>query len=161
MEKITRWLDKLDYILAYLAAATLFFLMLIVVVDVSARFLFNAPIKGVLEFTGEYLMVIIVYFSVSYAEMKQQHINIDVLQNKFPPLLKKISLTLTNILGVIMFLVIGYNNYLQGLKYINQDIRSVGLLDYPLAPALFIIVTGTVVLSSRLLLNSIKILFEK
>lgn len=158
---ITRWINKLDQLLIYISATTLFFMMLLIFSDVFVRSFFNSSITGVMEITGEYLMVIIVYFSVSYAEKYKYHVNIDFFQEKFSFVINKITMLLTNSLAVILFIFIGYNNYLQALKYIKQDIRSVGLLDYSLAPALIIIVIGTVVLSIRLIIDSIKILREK
>lgn len=158
MSTINRWVDQLEKLLVYIAAVTLFLLMILVFVEiVFLRLMLNSSIPGLMEFIGEYLMVIMVYFTVSYAQKNKFHINIDFFQEKFSPKVKKVTMILSNLLSIVLFLFVAYHNFLKSLQFVEQDIRSVGLLNYPLAPALVIIVIGTIVLSIRLFIQSIQL----
>jgi TRAP-type C4-dicarboxylate transport system permease small subunit len=65
--------------LAWFAAALLFAMMALTVVDVVGRYLFNAPVSGSAEAT-ELMLAIIVFAGLPLAAATHEHIRIDVLE---------------------------------------------------------------------------------
>lgn len=161
MNVLNKWLDKIDNLLAYLSSAVLFLMMLWIFVDVSMRYVFNRTITGTLELTGEYFMVIIVYGAISFTLKEHGHVSVDFIKNKLSTFKQKILELISNLLAMSVFIILGLNNFQKGLEYFVNDIRSVGLLDYPLAPALMIISLGIFLLTFRLLFNIINIFRDK
>jgi len=60
----------------------LFVMMMITVLDVTGRFLFNLPVTGSIEITG-YLLLLTVFLGIPYASARGQHIRIDFISAKF------------------------------------------------------------------------------
>lgn len=161
MKKLTDIFETIDKITSGIAALTLFIMMLWIFVDVMLRTFLNNPIQGTIELTGEYLMVLLVYLSLSYTHKNDGHVKVTFLEEKFPRQIKNITKFVTNLLAACLFLFIGILNFQEGLNYLDQNIHSVGVLGYPLAPALFIISFGLIMITLRLLIECITILFSR
>ena len=161
MKLLNKWFDKIDRFFLFIAAGTIFLMMVWIFIDVILRYFFNRPIAGTMEITGEYLLVIIVYLSISFTQKQNGHVNVDLLLNKLSKGTKRIVGLITNLAALFLFIILGINNFQEGLKNFAKDIRSPGVLDYPLAPALMIISLGILLLSIRLLFDSINILRNK
>lgn len=161
MTYLTKLLTKLDKFITNISAITIFIMMLWIVADVVLRSFFHAPISGTIEITGEYLLVIIVYLAISYTYKEGGHVSVELLQEKFPPTLRKVVRLVTNLLAIIVFILLGIANYNKGMEYFATNIRTTSLLDYPLAPALMIITLGVFSLVINLIFESIAIVRGK
>src|SRR5690625_2971295 len=74
------WLTQL----ARVAVALIVFLMMMVtVIDVTGRYLFNAPLFGALEIT-EILMGLLVFLGMPLATAGREHISISLLSDALP-----------------------------------------------------------------------------
>lgn len=71
VERLTRWLH-------YLSGALLVGLMVLTVLNILGRWLFNTPVAGTVELT-EIGMVAIVFMGLAYAEVRGDHIRVDLL----------------------------------------------------------------------------------
>lgn len=71
------------------SAAVVFIMMMITVVDVIGRYVFNAPLFGALELT-ELLMGLLVYMGLPLATYRREHITISLLTDALPPWLADI-----------------------------------------------------------------------
>ena len=159
MKKITGLFEGVDKVLSAISAITLFIMMMWIFVDVTLRSLFNSPIQGTIEITGEYLMVILVYLMISNTQKVQGHVTVDLIQQKMSGRVKSIAKFITNLVSAVFFATISIFNFQEGLEYLDQNITSIGILEYPLAPALFIISLGLAMITLRLLIECISILF--
>ena len=70
-ERLTRWLH-------YLSGALLIGLMVLTVVNILGRWLFATPLPGTVELT-EIGMVAIVFTGLAYAQVREDHIRVDLL----------------------------------------------------------------------------------
>lgn len=161
MKRIPVIFDVIDKILSAISAVTLFIMMLWIFCDVILRFFFNSPIQGTIELTGEYLMVLLVYLALSDTYKHDEHVKVTFLENKFPENVKKVLKFVTSLFAAAFFFLIGILNFQEGVEYYEQNIMSSGVLNYPLAPALFIIAIGLFMIALRLVLECIGILFPK
>lgn len=161
MTFLNKGLDKIDKALNSLAAITLLIMMLLIVTDVLARAFFNSPIEGVLEITGEYLLLSIVFFSISYTYKVGGHVRVEIIFDMFSDTIKKIVKLLTDLLIIGILALLAYTNILRGFDYHAKGVTTNSLLEYPLAPAYFIIFIGIILLILRLILEVIQIAMGK
>lgn len=148
-----RLLNKLDQLFVYIASFALFIMMLLIFTNVITRYFFNKPIAGVIEFTGEYLMVFVVFLAMSFTQKEGGHVKVTILERMLPDKGKLILDLLVKILSASIFLVLTYTSFLLFTRHLNQDIRSISSVAYPLAPAVFVISLGSFVMSLRLILS--------
>ena len=79
-EQASRWSSSADWI----AAAGLFAMMMVTVVDVAGRYLFRAPLVASFELT-EYLMGLLVFLALPIASLRGEHIRIGLLDKFLAP----------------------------------------------------------------------------
>ncbi|WP_165820844.1 TRAP transporter small permease [Pueribacillus theae] len=161
MAHITSLFNRIEKILLATSAFTLLVMMLWIFTDVILRFFLNRPIPGTIELTGEYLMVLLVYLSLSYTYKVDGHVKVTMFEEKFSINIKKITTFITNLLAAFFFIYISILNFLNGLEHFQMGIKSSGVLNYPLAPAFMIISLGLLTISLRLLIECIAILIQQ
>src|SRR5690625_1313691 len=160
MHTVKTLLNKLDDILSSVSAITLFIMMMWVSLDVLFRTLFNQPIPGTIEITGEYMMVIIVYLSLSYVQKNKSHVSVDIFIDKMGKVLGVYVSALCNLIGSFILSFICYFNYLGAIDFMNRNVQSTSTLKYPLAPALWIISIGTFLIAFRLLVELVVMIWN-
>lgn len=108
VSKISRWMNAI-------AAIALGFMILLTVADVILRY-FKKPIIGTYEMVA-LSGAIIIGFSLPFTSMLKGHVNVDVLTQKLPPKGRKIIGSVTKCLGIILFLIIGWNLFILGMDF--------------------------------------------
>ena len=93
LNKIKRVFDK---ILEILGTACLGVMTVLVVYQVITRYVFNHP-SGFSEVTAQYLFVWMIMFGSAYVYGSKEHLTIDILKDKFSPLVYMIVEIFTNI----------------------------------------------------------------
>lgn len=157
MRRLNRWLDKIDYVLVRLAAATLFLMMMIIFLDATFR-TFHNPLPGVMEISEEYLMPMMVYLGISFTLKEKGHITVDFLVEKLGKKGKNILVVFNNLVGLVFVIALGVTNFQEGLKHIANGTTSRGLLHYPIAPAIMIVSLGILIFSIRLIIETLNII---
>ena len=79
--RLRRVIDAIDSVLMAIGCLMLFALMLIVVADVSLRYLFNAPLQWSYEVISSYLMPGLFFMAVSHTLKANAHVAVDILHN--------------------------------------------------------------------------------
>jgi TRAP-type C4-dicarboxylate transport system permease small subunit len=106
--KISRWMNAI-------AAVALGFMILLTVADVILRY-FKRPIIGTYEMVA-LSGAVIIGFSLPFTSMMKGHVNVDFLTLKLSPKGRRISNSITKCLGIILFLIIGWNLILLGMDF--------------------------------------------
>ena len=123
LEATTRVIHKIDRplvkILKTIAMGILAFMMFLTAGDVFLRYIFNRPITGAYEII-EYLMAILVSFSVTYCAYEKAHITVDIF---IEPLSKRIRILINLIAACISFIFFLFITW-QTFKYILDEIQS-------------------------------------
>lgn len=76
-----RWMRIADRLAAYLACVMLFALMMLVVADVSLRYIFNAPLSWSYDTISLFLLPGVFFLSMSYTLSTHGHVSVDILHN--------------------------------------------------------------------------------
>lgn len=124
-----------------LAAVTIFGVMLLVVVDLSGRYLFSKPLPGTTELV-EAMLVFVVFLAIGYVEAKDTNIRVDILATR----LRRRGRSLVNLLACLVSL------FFFGLVLRDTLGRAVdswevnefmsGMLPWPVWPSRFMVPIG-------------------
>ena len=141
-----------------IAAFALAFMILLTVADVILRY-FRKPIIGTYEMVA-LSGAVIIGFSLPFTSMMKGHVNVDFLTLKLSPKARKISSSITKCLGIILFLIIGWN-----LVILGMDFHKVGEVTptrhLPIYPVLYGVGVCCFLESLTLLCDIVKILGGK
>lgn len=119
-----------------LAGIILFVIMMVTIVDVAGRDLFNAPLPGAFEMT-QLLMAALIYAGLPSVSRQESHITIDLLDSVTPSVLVRTRQILVNLLGGGCMAVIAWR-----LWVLAEKIRDYGdvteYLRVPRAPIIYL-----------------------
>jgi TRAP-type C4-dicarboxylate transport system permease small subunit len=144
MKEKTSYLGIIISKSAEIGSAALFLLLLIVVLQVVSRYLFNAPINGTVELI-EFFMIFVVFLGFGKCELNNDNIKVDILINHLPECFQK-TLEIFNIF--VFFAIIAmiiFQNILQIKISYASNIVS-GVLHIPHYPFYVVIVAGYILL---------------
>ena len=126
-------LQKTSKGLAVIAGIALTFMMLLTVADVTMR-AFGMPFMGTYEVVSLTLGLVI-GFSIPLVSLNKQHVYMDMLVEKLAPRNKAILTTLTRIMNIALFVLIGCALFIIGNEYriSGETSPTIMLPFYPMA----------------------------
>lgn len=142
-------IDWIEQICMVIAGAALMMLMLLTTVDTLARYLFSAPLTGVVEFSEEYLMIAVIFLPISYVYIAGGHIKIELLERFFPARVKTVTEKVNIAFGLILFALIVYAFIPSVQQAIEINEVSSCALAYPMAPAYIMVTLGCLLICIR------------
>lgn len=148
LRRIERWF-------MLVAGVAMISIMLIMICDVVARYLFNAPLVWAFEVLTRYLMPGLFFLSVSYALGANKHLYIEVVQRKLPGRIAHLVLGLAYL---PVTLLIGTATWMKaGATYTSwlHDEVMAGGIRWPAWTAGALVVVGLSVLALRIGLTAI------
>src|SRR5699024_3233633 len=99
---------KLNSLLSIIAGVSITIMMFWIVADVLMRLFFNQSIIGTSQITEEYLMVILVFFGLSYTYLHNGHLVVDLVINRLPRNIQIVLEIINHIIVFTIFLFIGW-----------------------------------------------------
>jgi TRAP-type C4-dicarboxylate transport system permease small subunit len=141
---------------AFTSTGIILAIMLITAVDVLLRYRFSRPITGVSE-TSEYLLVILVFLALAYAQFQGRHVSVRLVINRLPVGAQK---TLNiGILVTLLALFLAMTWKSAEVAYSFQQLGETRWnVPVPVWPARFFVSIGAFLLSLELLLELISFL---
>jgi TRAP-type transport system small permease protein len=140
-------------VMAVIAAVVLFFMMLITVGDVIGRYFFDTPIKGTWEIVGLSL-IFAATWGFAYCQLKQAHINVTVLLDRFSPRVRAILTTISLFFGFVGFSLISWRMVLHAQKYFLMTRGNTSdTLNIPYAPFMLGLAVGAGVMALMLIVD--------
>lgn len=150
---IRKIVNILDRCFMSIALLCILLIMLLTSIDMLLRWIFHISIPSLFEFTEDYLMVGLVFLSLSYVYSIGGHIRVSFLDKIIPAKIHYISNIVSKLLGCGLFVLIAYEGWLATLQAIEYNEMSSGLIRYPMAPALVLVPLGSALLSVRIVLS--------
>jgi C4-dicarboxylate transporter, DctQ subunit len=137
-------LDSWNRKTAAVGSVALFFLLLLVVLQVASRYFFNSPINGTVELI-EFLMIFVVFLGFGKCESENGNVKVELLISHIPERLRHV-IGLFNLLGCscLIFLII-WQNILQIYLSYESNLVS-GVLHIPHYPFYIVLVAGYLLL---------------
>jgi TRAP-type C4-dicarboxylate transport system permease small subunit len=141
--------DLLTTVLNVVVCLVLFGMMILTALDVILRYLFNSPILGVLEIT-EFMMVVIVFFSLAYTQSAKKHVAVDFLVIRLSKRKQRIIDLISYMIYVLLLMVICWKSISKGLEIMETNEVS-GTLSFPVFPFFFVVALGCAAMGVNLL----------
>ena len=125
----------------------------ITVADVAGRYLFNRPLLGALELS-ELLMVFLVFGAFAVTELRNGHVDIDVVVTKMSPRGQALSETVAALLSTAFWGAITWRTALhaQNVWHAGETTPNLGL---PISPFVWVAAIGTLLFALALVARTI------
>jgi TRAP-type transport system small permease protein len=153
LETVIKWATRLS---SYVAGIVLFGMMMLTTIDVICRYFFNASILGVYEIT-EFMMVCLIFFSLSFAQKLKGHVAVDILVDRLGNKPQHVFDGFNFLISIIFLLLIAGTSFGQGLELFHSN-RVSGNLNIPVYPFFFVLTVGCVAMSLELLGDLINVI---
>ncbi len=154
-QHVCRWIGYLDQAAAALGCALLFGLMLVVVADVSLRYLFNAPLLWSYEVISVFLLPGLFFLSASYALATHAHVSVDILQNHVSDATRYLFEAITSAVATPVFAFIAWAALRQTVTQFVAGTSLTSGLELPSWVTTALLPLGFGLLALRCLLNTV------
>jgi TRAP-type C4-dicarboxylate transport system permease small subunit len=142
-----------------LSAYILFFMMILLVADVTFRWTVGTPLPGTIEFIMVF-MAAIVFLGLSYTEESGSHIRVEVLFAYIPERAKVWLDLLGWIVGCFFFALIAWKGFESAMRSFEMRECYPGLVRVPVYPARFLVVLGSIFICLQYVLQIISRIFS-
>ena len=142
MRRLIKIIDCIESTCVLGSAIAVSAIMFLTVIDVILRKLTHYGISGLYELTQDYLMVALVFLSISHVYKRGGHVRVTLFQAMIPKFLQKPIQKTIEILVLVFLVVIAYTGFMAGMSAWTFEEVSSSILAYPLAPALFMVPLG-------------------
>jgi len=144
------------FILKHLAIWILTSMMLLTAADVCLRYVFNSPVTGSFELV-EFMMALIVPFSIVFCARERAHIHVDILLEHLPEGARSFFIFLGNILSLFLFVLITWQACIYIIEQYQSKLTS-AVLYIPVYPFICALAVAFAILSLLLLAELINYL---
>jgi len=156
MRKAIYIIEKMTNVVSgHIPAWTVFLLMVMVLVEVLTRYVFNAPLSIADEYGG-YMLVAIVFVGLGYTWKERGHVSVEIVSNILPPRIKLWVRLLTLILATAFCWPLIVSSYELIQSSILFGTRSGSWLRTPLVYPQSVLLVGTVMLFLQLIAELMK-----
>jgi TRAP-type transport system small permease protein len=156
--KIGSILESASKVMALIAAAVLFIMMLVTVGDVIGRYFFRTPIKGTWEIVGLSL-IFAATWGFAYCQLKKQHINVTIILERFPPRVRAVLTVTSLVFGLVGFSIICWRMILQAQKYFLMTRgNTTDTLNLPYAPFMLGLAIGAGFMALMLVYDIVRVI---
>lgn len=121
MNTIERLILGVEKLFDIVAAALMLLIMMIVVADVTLRYLFNSPLIWAYDMIGLYLMAGVFFLAISGTYALHKHIGLDIVVQRLGPKGRRLAEVLTSVVSIPLFFLIAkvgaeraYSNWISG-----------------------------------------------
>lgn len=115
--------------------------MLVMVIDVIGRYVFNNPLLGSVEL-NRILLVAIVFLGVSYAQLSKAHVRVDLVLSRTSSRLRLILEACALLIALVLFALMLYAAIPVAYNSIIIREYETGVIPFPMWPARVILTIG-------------------
>lgn len=151
MERVSLFINRIAH---HISAVIMLALMILTVIDVAGRYLFNRPIRGTFELT-EFALVLIVFLALGYAQHNDDHVVIDLLYTQFPKSLQQIVYLLSTLISFAVISLMTWRLILYSGRMVAGNYTT-AVLRIPLYPLVLAAALGTACFILAILSSLIK-----
>ena len=148
----------IDVLSGHLQAGIIFFLMVMLLVEVLTRYILRSPLS-IAEELGGYLLVAITFMGLAYTWKERGHVRVTLLINRLPAKLAHLLRFLTLLLAALFTIPLMKACYDLIADSLLFESRSGSWLRTPLAYPQTILLIGAVMLFLQLVAEIIKVFF--
>jgi TRAP-type C4-dicarboxylate transport system permease small subunit len=153
LERVNQEMGKVLRGFGLVAGCLTFGVMLLVVANIIARFVFNAPIGGTLEVT-ESALTILIFLSLAMTQHEGGHIKVTLIMRRTSEKSIRIGNIVAAFLGSLFFAWATYAAWGLFVKSLMMNEQEWGSIIFPVYPVKFVIFLGLLLLSLQFLLDA-------
>jgi TRAP-type C4-dicarboxylate transport system permease small subunit len=142
---LNRIISPVSTYIAYIGAAALGSLVLMLMYRIFSRRLFNAPLTGSFELT-ELALVAITFLILSYDSLHHESMVVEIVVDRFPKGVRAIIGAVIHFLTTVMLGVLSWQLVVQGIRIQNFGQTTV-VLELPVYPFLYLAAFGILLLT--------------
>jgi len=142
---LERTINGVSRIVNSVGVSVLLVMIILVTTDVTLRYVFNSPLRGVYEIV-EVILVIVVAFGMAYTAMQKGMVAVEVLVERFRPRVRAILGIFNSLMGLTLFSLISWKSTEQAITYWAAG-ETTYVSGLPLFPFVLIVSFGTALLS--------------
>ncbi len=160
MKAAQKVLAFVERIFAFAAGISIVLMMLLTTFDLLSRKFLNYSIPSLYEFTEDYLMVSLVFLSISYVYTQGGHVRVTLIEQHLPRRFRVLWEKLHQLMTLVLFFFIAVKGWDAAVRAYEFNEMSNSVLAYPLAPALLLVPVGSAMLCLRIiqaLFNQLKV----
>jgi TRAP-type C4-dicarboxylate transport system permease small subunit len=146
----------ITFALGWISVVCVFIMMLLTTVDVVLRYIFNSPIIGAFE-VSEFMMVIIVFFSMAYTQYRKGHVSVDIFVGRMSQRKQAFVDLFNHVVTIFILLLITWRSSLTALE-LADTMETTGTVPIPVFPFQFVVAFGCLAMGIELLRDCIKII---
>lgn len=146
--KVDEYLFKVESLAAYLAGLVIFLTMMLGVIQVVGRSVFNRPVPAYVDII-EIMMTVFAFLAISYAQRLGAHVRMEIVLKNFAGRslwIAEIVGTLATMWIIAVLLIYGFDHFLRAYEIGDSTIDG----DYPLWPSKLLIPVAFGLLMCRL-----------
>ena len=155
MQKFSALVERFALAVLLIGGAGMVTAMFLGAGDVVGTQFFGWPIPGVLEIT-ESTMTLIVFGALAYAQIRRNHIRVELIYSHMGPRTRAAMDVAANVAAIIFFGFLLSEAIAEGMTSWRIRETADGLIQFPLYPARWILISGTVMLLLQLGLHTIQ-----
>ena len=148
-------LGAVEKAVSTIAAIFMFAIMIIVFSDVVMRYVFNKPFSWAYDLISLYLMAGVFFLILSEAYASHAHVSVDILQQKFPPTMIRLTEIVTCLVGISFFSLITHLGFLRTVDSFRSNDVMAGAIPWPMWPSIGLVPFGAGLITLRLVLHLI------
>jgi TRAP-type C4-dicarboxylate transport system permease small subunit len=150
---LLRALAAVEKVVSTIAAIFMFAIMIIVFSDVVMRYGFNKPFSWAYDLISLYLMAGVFFLILSEAYASHAHVSVDILQQKFPPAMIRLTEIVTCLVGISVFSLIAWLGFVRAIESFRASDVMAGGIPWPMWPSIGLVPFGAGLITLRLLLH--------
>lgn len=140
IRNVVNILGIFSYVLSRLGCVALCLMMGLTVVDVVGRYVFNSPILGAFEITS-FLVSILVFSFLGYAQSQKSHVTVDILVNTFPERTQSVVKLINYTIALFMMILISWKGFEKAMEAMESGDSPMNL-PIPIHPFVFFLAFG-------------------
>ncbi len=129
-------------------------LVVLISIDVALRYGFNSPLIWGNEVSA--LLLLLVFFSLlPYCTYQKGHIRMDLLYNKFGPGLKRSTVFLSSVCGLLFSVLLTYQAFISSFEMYEWN-EGAEMIDIPYWPFMVLVCFCSAVLTIQFIIQLLK-----
>ena len=152
-DKLDSLLDRLNSVMAWIAALAIIFMMFAISYAVMMRYVWNKPVPWIVEISS-YLMLYITFLGTAWLQRKGGHVEVDLFTGRLKPRVRAAFKTITSLGGAVVGFILAWKGSLVTVDYFHRDVTAIGILNTPQFLLMGIIPIGGFLLLVEFLLQA-------
>lgn len=150
--------DFLNKILFFFGGIAVLLLMVLATGNVVMR-IFHFPFRGTYELVS-FLGAVVIAFALGYTQKRRDHIVVDILTDRYPPIVKEVVDKIAFLAMTIFFTIVAWQLYVWGMKIMEGSEVS-ETLKIIFHPYIFMTAAGFILLAFTTFIQFLKTLFHE